>query len=219
MATTQPFTTGRSASILASLSASALAAGNNTFLVRDNETVANEAKNAQDMYGLGVRVGTYLQGFAFVLGLCKIQSANERAQFGGMVLGFQLLARWWQRRNAQPREISLPELWITLAQMLIIATPGVWLVFAGFLYRQRAEGEAAENARPPQRRPPMKKVIWGQGLNFLLLFAVNAWTLATLVAFTVMASKNPEDLQLLGEGEDRLWLFGYHIVNSKAAKR
>lgn len=78
------------------------------ILQRDDSN-ASTVRHGQDMYGIGVRIGSYLQGFAFVLGYAVLDDLDPQSQFAGVILALQLLVRWWSHYRAQ--DFTLPELW------------------------------------------------------------------------------------------------------------
>ncbi|KAK3675985.1 hypothetical protein LTR78_004177 [Recurvomyces mirabilis] len=136
--------------------------------------------NPQALYGIGVRTGSYLQGFAFVIGFTYLDDVDPKSQFSGIILALQLLIRWWNKHNTHTA--SLSELWIGLAQLLIITTPGAFLLFFSFGY-QRRQWKTADN-RPLHRW----EVIRDQGLNFLLVFAVLTGVGATNITMALTAT-------------------------------
>ena len=130
----------------------------------------------QSMYGLGVRVGSYLQGFAFCLGSIKLQELDPKTQFSGIILAFQLLVRLWTSFHAD--QISSSELWVGFAQLILFTTPGSFLLFLSFSFQRRhwrtKKGWEMQ----------AKEVIRGEGLNFLQVFTTLAWVNVTNVFFT-----------------------------------
>ncbi|KAK5113803.1 hypothetical protein LTR62_003187 [Meristemomyces frigidus] len=69
----------------------------------------NQIIPPQSLYGVGVRTGSYLQGFAFVIGFTYLDDLEPRSQFSGVILALQLLVRWWNKHNTHTA--SLSELW------------------------------------------------------------------------------------------------------------
>lgn len=163
-----------------------LYAGTHVEAVHKRATPADQDYNTENVYGRGVLIGSYCQAVAFLLGFLTLRNVDPKSQFAGIVLAFQLLYRWWTRLLAH--SITIPELWIGLAQLLLFTTPGAMLVFLSFSYTRRhwKTTDGKELLR--------KEVIRGEGLNFLLVFTFLAWVNATnfTFAFTFIFKLAPE---------------------------
>lgn len=135
-----------------------------------------QQEDGKDMYGIGIRLGTYLQAFASVLGMLTLDSIDPNGQFAGIILALELLIRVSFSWNSH--EIWTSELWVCLAQILMITTPGALLLFLGFSYQRR-------HWKTKQGKEMLREeVIQGQGLSFIQVFVVMAFAIAINIRFT-----------------------------------
>ncbi|OJD36457.1 uncharacterized protein BKCO1_110001 [Diplodia corticola] len=154
-----------------------LLAGNELKEFKKRESSEDKQENGQNVYGLGVRMGSYLQAFAYLLGFMTLESIDAKGQFSGIILAFQLLIRWTFRFHTD--KMAIPELWVGLAQLLLFTTPGAFLLFLSFSTTRR-------HWKTTDGRGLLRhEVIRGEGLNFLQVFAVLAWVNALHILFAI----------------------------------
>jgi hypothetical protein len=125
--------------------------------------------NTADLYGLGVRIGFYLQAFAFIIGFGNTLRLEAKSQFAGVILAFALLARWFTRLHEH--SVSTSELWISLALVLCITTPGMWLLFFTLETQRRKFLERYRNTAAT-----FAKITEGETLNILQALTVFVWS-------------------------------------------
>jgi hypothetical protein len=171
--------------------------------LRHRETQADESSNEQNLYGRGVLVGSYCQGGAFVVGFLNLRGLDPNTQFSGIILALSLLVRTWYLYNQQ--QISISEMWIALAQLLIITTPGSLLLFLSLGYKRRHWFAG----RDEQRRDvmPRKVVIRGAGWSFLQVFIVLAWVNVTNLCFAGIFSFSSSNVRSdIGVTGNPIWM-------------
>ena len=115
----------------------------------------------KDIYGLGVRIGIYCQVAAFMVGFQNLLRLEVKGLFGGVILSWTLLIRWFAR--AKRHDLSRPESWIAIALVLSFTVPGVWLLrFVFQAQRRKLVHKMGEKAA-------RRQVVEGQGLNIMMV--------------------------------------------------
>ncbi|KAF2723696.1 hypothetical protein K431DRAFT_310783 [Polychaeton citri CBS 116435] len=166
-------------------------------IIETRENESDQVRNGQPMYGLGVRIGSYLQGFAFVVGILTLDSVDPKTQFSGIVLALQLTITWFWRLASGV--LSGSELWVGLAQLLIITTPGAFLLFLSFSYQRRhwKTKDGKEMLR--------KEIIRGGGVNFIQVLLVLLLVQIVNIYFAVIVTFKKPPLE--SPYEDPIWMW------------
>lgn len=163
-----------------------------------------QQEDGKDMYGIGIRLGTYLQAFASVLGMLTLDSIDPNNQFAAIILALELLIRVSFRWNSH--EIWTSELWVCLAQILMITTPGALLLFLGFSYQRR-------HWKTKQGKEMLREeVIRGQGLSFIQVFVVMALAIAINIRFTCSIFLNLTPVT--ADSPDTVWMWRNWQIHS-----
>lgn len=172
--------------------------------VRTEDQASVQQEDGKDMYGIGIRLGTYLQAFASVLGILTLDSIDPNSQFAGIILALELLIRVSFRWNSH--EIWTSELWVCLAQILMITTPGALLLFLGFSYQRR-------HWKTKQGKEMLREeVIRGQGLSFIQVFVVMAFAIAINIRFTCSVFFNLTPVT--ADSPDTIWMWRNWQIHS-----
>ncbi|KAK4498304.1 hypothetical protein PRZ48_010962 [Zasmidium cellare] len=164
--------------------------------------------SATDLYGLGTRLGIYLQTLSTLLAFPNIIRLDPKSQFAGTVLALQLPVRWWNRHNTHA--ITVPEMWIALAELLLFTGPGCLLLYMSFalqrwLWRDESGGTMLR-----------KESVRGQGLNFAQAAVVTVWGNVTNGVFCwwVVAGQHMP----LPNAANPIWLLGNRDVRDASVK-
>lgn len=118
-----------------------------------NNTVAN-------LYGLGIRLGFYFQALAFLIGFANVIRLDPKSQFSGVILAIDNLIRWFL--HLKDHDASAAELWVGLALILVVAVPGMWLLFWTLEAQRRSlQGDYGD------KYTTFMEITQGQTLNIL----------------------------------------------------
>lgn len=171
------------------------------YTVRQEPAKEEDSVNAQDIYGIGNRLGCYFQGLAFIIAFTNVIRLDPKSQFAGIVLAIQLLVRWWRRKNVG--NISTSELWIALAELLLFTGPGCLLLYFSFALQRFMWVD--ENGNVMLRKDSVR----GQGLNFMQAAIVTVWINVTNATFSwwIVGTKHGEDFPSVdGSADNPMWM-------------
>ncbi|KAJ9632496.1 hypothetical protein H2203_000901 [Taxawa tesnikishii (nom. ined.)] len=173
----------------------------------------NPDQNAEDLYGVGMRAGIYMQTAAFLIGFSNLIRLEAKSQFAGVILATQMLVRWFARKHE--RSISTAELWVGLALILIFTTPGAWLLTLTYscqrnAYRDKRLGQQVAR----------KSVVEGQGLNILQVVVIFVWTVLanSLFAYKIVAIDHGGSYPPLPGQTNAIWVLGGRDAHSSGIK-
>lgn len=141
-----------------------------------------------------------------VVSFINVVRLDPKSQFAGVILSLQLLVRWWRRRNVG--NISTTELWIALAELLLITGPGCLLLYFSFAIQRWMWLDEVGNMML------RKDSVRGQGLNFMQAAVITVWLNVTNATFSwwIIATKKGEDFPPSvpsGDAADNpIWMLG-----------
>lgn len=89
--------------------------GLTTYTNATNSTTAAQAEQLNEtmIYGIGVRVGFYLQAFALAIGFLNVVRLDIKSQLAGVILSVTMLVTWWTQYDTN--SVSPSELWLGTA--------------------------------------------------------------------------------------------------------
>jgi hypothetical protein len=159
----------------------------------------------QDLYGLGVRLGFYLQGGAYLISFIRLRNFSFASQLTGSILAFNTLSLWVLRTISQnpTQTYSATESWLAILLALSIAFPGSWVIYSVFVT------EHAKLRQEKGRRIAKRELVRGRGIAVLQCFLSAT---GAIVAYIYFVSEKAF------VNDDNIWIFGYHQMNSTFAK-
>jgi hypothetical protein len=182
---------------------------NSTDPTSNPNGVHGNKANTADLYGLGVRVGFYLQAVSFVIGFGNTLRLEAKSQFAGVILAFALLARWFTRLHEH--SISASELWVSLALVLCITTPGMWLLLFTLETQRRKYLQRYRNTTAT-----FAKITEGQTLNILQALTVFIWTTIanSFYSYHIIGAQKGETYPAAPGTRNVVWMFTTQNIDS-----
>ncbi|KIW01006.1 uncharacterized protein PV09_07523 [Verruconis gallopava] len=157
--------------------------------------------NAEDLYGFGVRMGIYVQALAFLIGFFNVLRLDPKAQFSGVVIAFTILVRWFMRLSN--RDISVAELWVGLALLLLVSSSGMWLLFFTLETQRRKWYRKVHD-----KRQAFAEVTKGQTLNILQALVVFLCTVVanSYFSYWIIATNHVDNYPPANGTQNIIWL-------------
>ena len=165
--------------------------------------VGNEEASS-DLYGIGVRIGLYLQGAAYLIGYICIKHIDLTVYLLGSLLAFSFLTSW--NRLVDHVLISPAEAWIILLLIFSFLNPAELLILLRVFLVYRSNGR--ENPTRHAARQVLKSAVGGQGILFLLMAISVVWFSVSELRFWTTSIKDLPDLGT----KSHAWIF--HEISS-----
>jgi hypothetical protein len=182
---------------------------NTTDPTSNPDGVHRNRANTADLYGLGVRVGFYLQALSFIIGFGNTLRLEAKSQFAGVILAFALLAKWFTRLHEH--SISASELWVSLALVLSITMPGMWLLLFTLETQRRKFLQRYRNTTAT-----FAKITEGQTLNILQTLTVFIWTTIanSFYSYHIIGAQQGETYPAASGTRNVIWMFTTQNIDS-----
>ena len=153
----------------------------------------------QELYGLPLRLGFYLQGASHLVAFTNLKKYQYPPPLTNTVLATNSLISWYLRIRVQ--EYSLSEGWISLALALSLTIPGSWLLYSALIFTR------AEQRRYKGRIPAKRDIVRGKGLSIFLTMLSTGGAVIAYIYFWLEEVHNFPYYNII-------WVFGLSQTNS-----